>query len=102
MAAKALVSKLGRKAVDILQTNIDRLEVELAQKEKFDERLSKLSIQLARGVSGLLSEVRKLEESEAERVLSLSYQEQSELLIEEISELPTEYKEKILSRLASH
>lgn len=92
---------IGWQAARLLKTNLDALEREMENhklKGHYSPQFATEASKLGRAVTHLLTELRKLEATEANRLSNATYAEKVELFLDWIGQLPREHQERLLTR----
>lgn len=92
----------ARQALRLTQSNLDRLDRAMnegslgAKKGEFTVDWADQCTKINRGLAALLGETRKLEDAERRRVESGTFEEQIEIWLDWVSQLPREKQEALL------
>lgn len=95
----------GRQALRLLQLNLDRLEREMTQgsvgarTQAYRPEWATAAQQLARSLAALVTEMRKLEEREQKRVQAATFDEQVEIMVSWVENLPREHQHTVMDAL---
>ena len=97
---RVTTQELTQRTARIMREQIARLTLDQGREHKYDAQLSRELVNLTKALSGLVSEMRRLDEKQEANLASMGYAERCDLIAQEFfARLPEEYQVDFIQKL---
>ena len=97
---KVTTQELTQRTAKLMREQISRLTLDQSKGLKYDAQLSRELVNLTKALSGLVSEMRRLDDRQEANLASMGYAERCDLIAQEFfAKLPEEYQVDFIHKL---